>query len=186
DAGETADAGETTLRRFVELLAGAAEPCPRLSNAVAQLLGIRLDYRSQLHPRVRAELDGLALQERDPETGQQRNRIVVETTATGAEQLYHAVTQMAEQAAHLTKKALLREGLTPALVLHAAAEQFEDTLIRSGDSEREFNRLARSYRDKIWPGVFHEIDAANARIAKVTRARDGLVACLGQAPWEGA
>ena len=73
---------------------------------------------------------------------------------------------MAEQAAYLTKKALLlREGVTPALVLHAAAEQLEDTMIRSGDSEREFKRLARSYRDEIWPGVFGEIDAANARVA---------------------
>ena len=88
---------------------------------------------------------------------------------------------MAEQAAYLTKKALLlREGVTPALVLHAAAEQLEDTMIRSGDSEREFKRLARSYRDEIWPGVFGEIDAANARVAAVVRARDALVATLAE------
>jgi hypothetical protein len=176
--------GEAALRRFAELLATAAEPCPRLSNAVHQLLAVRLDYRSQLHPRVRAELDVLTLQERDPDTGQQRNRIVVELNQAGAEQLYRSVVHMAEQAAHLTKKALLREGLTPALVLHAAAEQFEDTLIRSGDSEREFKRLARCYRDEIWPGVFHEIDAANARVTKVIRARELLAARLGQPPWE--
>jgi hypothetical protein len=133
---------------------------------------------------VRAELDVLTLQERDPDTGQQRNRIVVELNQAGAEQLYRSVVHMAEQAAHLTKKALLREGLTPALVLHAAAEQFEDTLIRSGDSEREFKRLARCYRDEIWPGVFHEIDAANARVTKVIRARELLAARLGQPPWE--
>ena len=140
---------------------------------------MRLDYRSQLHPRVRAELDGLTLQERDPVTGEQRNRVVVEVSADGAEQLYAFVVQMAEQAAYLTKKALLlREGVTPALVLHAAAEQLEDTMIRSGDSEREFKRLARSYRDEIWPGVFGEIDAANARVATVARARDALVATL--------
>lgn len=178
--------GETALRRFAELLSDASEPCPRLSAAVQQLLSVRLDYRSQLHPRVRAELDALTLQERDPETGQQRNRIVVELNEAGARQLYQSVVHMAEQAAHLTKKALLREGLTPALVLHAAAEQFEDTLIRSGDSEREFKRLARSYRDEIWSGVFHEIDAANARVAKVVRARDLLVTRLDQAPWEEA
>jgi hypothetical protein len=142
---------------------------------------VRLDYRSQLHPRVRAELDGLTLQERDPVTGEQRNRVVVEVSADGAEQLYTFVTAMAEQAAYLTKKALLlREGVTPALVLHAAAEQLEDTMIRSGDSEREFKRLARSYRDEIWPGVFGEIDAANARVATVARARDALVAKLAE------
>jgi hypothetical protein len=171
--------GEEALREFAALLAAASEPCPRLRRAVEQLLTLRLDYRSQLHPRVRAELDGLTLQERDPVTGEQRNRVVVEVSADGAGQLYAFVVQMAEQAAYLTKKALLlREGVTPALVLHAAAEQLEDTMIRSGDSEREFKRLARSYRDEIWPGVFGEIDAANARVAAVVRARDALVTTL--------
>jgi hypothetical protein len=173
--------GEDALRRLVALLAAASEPCPRLRRAVEQLLTVRLDYRSQLHPRVRAELDGLTLQERDPVTGEQRNRVVVEVSAEGAEQLYGFVVQMAEQAAYLTKKALLlREGVTPALVLHAAAEQLEDTMIRSGDSEREFKRLARSYRDEIWPGVFGEIDAANAHVAAVARARDALIATLAE------
>jgi hypothetical protein len=171
--------GEAALRRFAALLGEASEPCPRLRRAVEQLLELRLDYRSQLHPRVRAELDGLTLQERDPVTGEQRNRVVVEVSADGAERLYAFVVQMAEQAAYLTKKALLlREGVTPALVLHAAAEQLEDTMIRSGDSEREFKRLARSYRDEIWPGVFGEIDAANARVAAVARAREALVETL--------
>jgi hypothetical protein len=174
-------AGEEALRRFIALLAEASEPCPRLRRAVEQLLTVRLDYRSQLHPRVRAELDGLTLQERDPVTGEQRNRVVVEVSPDGAEQLYAFVVQMAEQAAYLTKKALLlREGVTPALVLHAAAEQLEDTMIRSGDSEREFKRLARSYRDELWPGVFGEIDAANARVAAVARARDALVATVSE------
>ena len=173
--------GEEALRRFTALLADASEPCPRLRRAVEQLLAVRLDYRSQLHPRVRAVLDGLTLQERDPVTGEQRNRVVVEVSADGAEQLYAFVVQMAEQAAYLTKKALLlREGVTPALVLHAAAEQLEDTMIRSGDSEREFKRLSRSYRDEIWPGVFGEIDAANARVAAVARARDTLVTLLAE------
>jgi len=53
-------------------------------------------------------------------------------------------------------------------------------MIRSGDSEREFKRLARSYRDEIWPGVFGEIDAANARVAAVVRTRDALVATLAE------
>ena len=173
--------GEDALRRFADLLAEASEPCPRLGRAVEQLLGVRLDYRSQLHPRVRAELDGLTLQERDPVTGEQRNRVVVEVSPDGAAQLYGFVVQMAEQAAYLTKKALLlREGVTPALVLHAAAEQLEDTMIRSGDSEREFKRLARSYRDEIWPGVFGEIDAANARVAAVARARTALIKTMAE------
>jgi hypothetical protein len=55
-------------------------------------------------------------------------------------------------------------------VLHAAGEQFQDSLIRAGDSEREFRRFARSYRDEIWPGVFEGIEAQSARIGRVKRA----------------
>lgn len=174
--------GEAAIRRFAELLSDASEPCPTLSRAVRQLLSIRLDYRSQLHPRVRAELDGLNLEVRDPRTGLLSNQIVVEPTEAGAQRLYRFVVQLAEQAAYLTRKALLAESVMPALVLHAAAEQFEDTLIRSGDSEREFRRLARSYRDEIWPGVFPELDAANARVASVLRGRDTLSRRLREVP----
>ena len=59
--------GDDALRRFAAC-STAPQPCPRLRRAVRALLAVRLDYRSQLHPRVRAELDGLALQERDPQS----------------------------------------------------------------------------------------------------------------------
>ena len=64
----------------------------------------------------------------------------------------------------------------------ATAATFEDTVIRSGDSEVEFRRLADSYKNEIWPGVYQEIDAANARFAAVARARDALVASLTARP----
>jgi hypothetical protein len=178
-----ADAGTGTgrdaLDRLADLLDAAQPPCPRLRRAVRTLRGIRLDYRSQLHPRVRSELDGLAIQLPDPQTGHLRTQITVPATEAGAEELYRFVARMAEQAAYLTQKALLREAVTPALVLHAAAEQFEDTVIRSGDSEVEFKRLADAYKNDIWPGAYREMDAADARFTAVTRARDLLVATLG-------
>jgi hypothetical protein len=174
--------GADALRMLAELLDRASPPCPRLRRAVQALLGIRLDYRSQLHPRVRSELDGLALEVVDPQSGALTQQMTVPTSEAGVEQLYRFVVRCAEQAAYLTKKALLREAVTPALVLHAAAEQFEDTVIRSGDSEVEFRRLADSYKNEIWPGVYQEIDAANARFAAVTRARDALVASLTARP----
>ena len=174
--------GADALRQLADLLDQAAPPCPRLRRAVQALLGIRLDYRSQLHPRVRSELDGLTLEVVDPQSGSLTQQLTVPKSEAGVEQLYRFVVRSAEQAAYLTKKALLREAVTPALVLHAAAEQFEDTVIRSGDSELEFNRLAGSYRNEIWPGVYQEIDAANARFAAVTRARDALVASLAERP----
>jgi hypothetical protein len=174
--------GEDALRELAELLDHASPPCPRLRRAVQALLGIRLDYRSQLHPRVRSELDGLNLEVVDPKSGELIQQMTVAKSEAGVEQLYRFVVRSAEQAAYLTKKALLREAVTPALVLHAAAEQFEDTVIRSGDSELEFRRLADSYKNDIWPGVYQEIDAANARFAAVTRARDALVASLTARP----
>jgi ElaB/YqjD/DUF883 family membrane-anchored ribosome-binding protein len=174
--------GAAALTELAELLDRASPPCPRLRRAVLALLGIRLDYRSQLHPRVRSELDGLTLEVTDPKSGALIQQMVVPTSEAGVEQLYRFVVRTAEQGAYLTKKALLREAVTPALVLHAAAEQFEDTVIRSGDSELEFRRLADSYKNEIWPGVYQEIDAANARFAAVTRARDALVASLAARP----
>jgi len=170
--------GQDALRRLAVQLAEASEPCPSLSEAVTDLLALRLEYRTHLHPRVRRELDGLNLQVKDPESGEPKDQIVVDVNEAGAEKLFRVITQLAEQAAYQTKKALVHEALTPALVVHAAAEQFEDTLIRSGDSEREFRRFARSYRDEIWPGVYQGIDEANARFAKVAKAiravRDNL------------
>jgi hypothetical protein len=171
--------GRDALDRLAELLDAAQPPCPRLRRAVRTLRGIRLDYRSQLHPRVRSELDGLAIQLPDPQTGLLRTQITVSATGSGADELYRFVARMAEQAAYLTQKALLREAVTPALVLHAAAEQFEDSVIRSGDSEVEFKRLADAYKNDIWPGAYREMDAADARFTAVTRARDLLVGTLG-------
>lgn len=162
--------GEDTLRVLANTLADASEPCSTLSEAVQDLMKLKLEYRTQLHPRVRRELDGLNLQVLDPETGQPHDQIVVDINAAGTESLFRFLTQLAEQAAYRTKKAIMQEALTPALVLHAAAEQFEDVFIRSGDSEREFRRLARSYRDDIWPNVFQGIDEANAKFAKIYKA----------------
>ena len=81
---------------------------------------------------------------------------------------------LAKKAAYDTKKALLEEVRLPYLVLFAAAEQFEDELIRSGNSEREFKRLAHSYSHEIWPGRFGEIDASNARVNKLKSCIDNI------------
>ena len=59
-------------------------------------------------------------------------------------------------------------------VIYAAAEQFDDAFIRSGNSERELKRLARAYRDEIWPGVYKTLNEDNARFAKLRRAIESL------------
>jgi hypothetical protein len=171
--------GVEALIQLTSNLSDASEPCPTLSEAVQDLVELKLEYRTQLHPRVRRELDGLNLQVLDPETGKPHDQIVVEINDAGSESLFRFLTQLAEQAAYRTKKALMQEALTPALVLHAAAEQFEDVFIRSGESEKEFRRLARSYRDDIWPNVFQGIDEANAKFTKISKAIRSIRTHLG-------
>ncbi|MEU9334278.1 hypothetical protein AB0D49_14140 [Streptomyces sp. NPDC048290] len=169
------------LRAFADLLLTGSEPCPELAAAVGELLDLRLDYRTQLHPRIRPQLDDLSLTVRDPLTGGMRTQITVEASADGVAELYGFVQQRAEQAAHTTRQALLGDAVLPAQVLFAAVEQFEDALIRSGSSDREFARLARSYRNELWPGRYSGLGSGHARFAAVSRACDAVRQTVRQA-----
>jgi hypothetical protein len=161
--------GSPLLRQAAALLADASEPCPTLKGAIELLLGLRLEYRTQLHPRVRRQLDSLNIQVTEPLTGRPISAIVTELTPDGARELYKYVTQQARQAAWETKQALLAEKVTPLMVTWAAVEQVEDSLIRSGQSGLEFKRFARSYRDELWPGVYSGLTEGSARYARVMR-----------------
>jgi hypothetical protein len=163
--------GRIVLTVFRNLLDGSSEACPTLVAAVDDLLNLEIRYRSQLHPRMRQALDELSSQFIDPETGRLTSRdFAVSLDEAGAEELLTRLTQMATKAAYGAYKELLMEGKRPALILHAAAEHFDDHLLRAENSEREFRRLSRSYRDEIWPDVFSGVDMSNARVAKVKRA----------------
>jgi hypothetical protein len=129
-----------------------------MAAAVDGLLNTRLDYRTHFHPRLRRQLDVLSAQVRDPETGEERRVIVVPATLDGAEEALRMLAEHGERAAWEAQKAMLVDLELPALVLHAAAEQFEDTILRSGTAEDEFILFALAYRDEIWPGVFEGLD----------------------------
>jgi hypothetical protein len=161
--------GTQMLARAAAQLAEAAEPCLTLHDSLQVLLDLRLEYRTQFHPRVREQLDGLNIQLKDPVTGRPMQAIVVEPSAAGAREMFTYCVQRARQAAWETRKALLAEKVTPLLVIYAATEQFEDSFIRSGDSEREFERFAFSYRDELWPGTFVGLTEGHAHYAKVMR-----------------
>ncbi|MDD2893813.1 MAG: hypothetical protein PHF20_07760 [Halothiobacillaceae bacterium] len=162
--------GETTLALLAQHLTEASEPCPILSHAVQELIALKLDYRTQLHPLVRRELDDLKLQLENPVTNKEEDRIVVKVDEGGAEELLRELAKLALQAAYRTKKALMQRADIPALVLHAAAEQFDDVLIRDAQSKKELRRFTRSFRDEIWPGVFQGIDEENAKYAKLKKS----------------
>lgn len=163
--------GQESLERFAERLKNGNEPCPKLQKAVEELLSLNISYRTHFHPRVREQLDSLNYE--DWKQNLQKEYKIGEEQIY-SEKLFKRISEIAIQASYETQKALVSETLVPFLILHAAAEQFEDSLIRSGESKKEFKRLGRSYRDEIWPSIFPDIDAQNARVAKVNRAIDAL------------
>jgi len=171
--------GRDSLERLKQALEGASRPCPTLLQALTDLLALRLDYRTQLHPRVRIELDDLNAQTTHPETSEVEQRFVQPVTPEGAQRLFVDMSQVARQAAYRTRNGLIQsEGVIPARAIHAAAEHFEDTLIRSGESVREIKRFAKSYRDEIWPGEFDSIDESNARYARVAKGVQTLATMI--------
>lgn len=160
--GEGADALEQFLGR---LESAGIKARPALERTLRELLDLHLDYRSQLHPRVRRCLDGLVADFRDPRTGKRLPTVTADADET--EELMRKMRQLAVQAIHQIKKELHGDILFPAQVMHAAAEQFEDAFIRGGTAERELRTFVRAYRDEIWPGEFEGIDARNARVTRV-------------------
>jgi hypothetical protein len=173
--------GKPALQHLMSLVADADPSCVGFRDALNDLLKLDLEYRTHLHPRVRASLDQLSMQDIDGE-GQvsQKDRMAVPMTESGAEELFESVTQFARQAAFQTKKALMDQAVTPALVLHAAVEQFEDVLIRSATSEQDFRRLGRLYRDEIWPDVFKGIAEDNARCERIRKSLHALASQLNE------
>jgi hypothetical protein len=166
--------GDDALRRLSAALSEASELPESIKRAVDLLLDLRFDFRTQIYPRVRAELDFVNLEVIDPETGERQVQKTVAISKDGARELYRLIVRRADQAAYRIKKAILLDAKLPALVLFAAAEQFEDSFIRARTAERDFNRLARSYRDEIWPGVYTNLDSDNARISRAAKAAQSL------------
>ncbi|MBV9312403.1 MAG: hypothetical protein JO100_01425 [Pseudonocardia sp.] len=167
--------GEQALVKFRALLDEGSEPCPALSRAVADVLDIRLDYLTLLYPRIRGQVvDLLNFEVVNPVTDVREPQIVVPTTEEGAQTLYTFIIGRARQAAHVIRNELLSESVAPTLVVQAFVEQFDDALIRSAESKRDFKRLARSFRDRIWPGLYEGIELDDARIARVTRAAEAV------------
>ena len=164
-------AGRETLELVSRLLGDAHEPCLALKGAVDDILALQVTYRGYFHPLVRERLDTLSFTVRGGANGGLVPQFTgIEITEQGANDLLKILSSLTSQAAYNVEQAMLDEIKFPALILHAASEQFEDSVIRSKDSEKEFNRLGRSYRNDLWPGVFEGLDAQNARVSRVRRA----------------
>ncbi|WP_066374274.1 hypothetical protein [Herbidospora mongoliensis] len=163
--------GSELLRDLADLLDNPRRPCPALRAAVTGLLELRMEYRSHLHPRLRPHLDVLQMSQRSPE---------IRRDEEGAHELFRFCQEMAQNAAHEIRKALLDGEVTPVQVTYAAVEQFVDIFIRSGPigdskgSRREFERFARAYRNEIWPGTYQGIAEGNVRHDRVQTLIESL------------
>lgn len=167
--------GRERMVRFKELLERAEEPLPALQKAVDDLLSVRFEYRSQIHPRVRRVLDALNVEVADPVSGDKRSQVhAVELTAEGMELLFRQLRDLAERAIYETRTSIMAEGLLPALVEHAAAEQFVDSLIRSKTSAREFRLFVAACEADIWPDAIEATRRRGALLGDLRKARREL------------
>lgn len=170
--------GYDFLDKLKKLLEEAGEPCKILGKSVRELVSLNIQYRSHLHPIIRRELDSLNFETYD-NTGERRTpdwmKQIKSIDESGMKILYREIKDIARNSAYEAKKEILRQEQLCILILHAAAEQFEDAFIRFKDAEDEFLRLAISYRDEIWPGVFSGIDETNAKIAKTKKVLNQLI-----------
>ncbi|MFJ3304280.1 hypothetical protein ACIPSA_14350 [Streptomyces sp. NPDC086549] len=175
--------GEEALRTLERRLRDAS--CPVLADAVHDLLETRLDYRTHLHPRVREELDGFSFEGADADTGRPEVALLVTADEEGAEILEQQLRERTHKAAFETMVALQREAVVPALVLYAAVKQFEDELILSADSGREFLRLARSHRDLLWSDEFRRLEAEAGRARDLEDLTRTVTAALARQTGQG-
>lgn len=163
--------GRDALRYFKDLAAEADHPAEGLSSATSELLGLKIEYKTHLHPHVRQELDVLQLERDNPDNPGEKVLVVSgDVSESGAEKVATELVQLGRQAAWGVRKALLQQAVVPELILHAAAEQFVDATIRHGNYEAEFQEIARAYRDNIWPGVFQGMKVRSVRIARLRSA----------------
>lgn len=158
------------LAEFEDILLNAQENgestgCLSLADSVLKLRNLQLDYKVQLHPRVRENLNYIEYETTDAD-----NNKVSKFADIGSDNLdllFRRISDLAEQASYQTRIALNRDVEFPKLVLFSALEQFEDELIRSSDSVKEFKRLGFSYPAELWPDLFADIQSSMARINKI-------------------
>lgn len=151
--------GSKTLERLLSQFNEAG--CQGMAEAVNELTDTQLDYRTHFHPKLRKKLDLLSPQVKEPDTDRIQPRIAVAASKQGAVDGLRLLQEQGQRAAYEAQKALLEDLALPAMVLHAAAEQFDDAFIRGGTSQEEFLRLALHRRDEIWPGRFEDLDRAH-------------------------
>ncbi len=166
--------GSTALVHLARLAATATEPCPVIQAAIDELLAVRLDYRTHLHPKVRTDLDLLNFR-----TGDQQIS-ALPPTDYGVTELYRIVADRTERAAFQVRTRLLDEAVLVGEILFAAVEQFTDALLTSDVAEWEIRQFARSYQRILWADAFQEVEGGDALVARVANAAEDLLAATSE------
>ncbi|WUH90418.1 hypothetical protein OG900_10105 [Streptomyces sp. NBC_00433] len=161
---------DLTLRVLAEQLGEADAQCPTMVRSVQFALDIHLDFRTRTLPRLRQALSVLHPEPAGGDLGALAVVLPVERSAKGAHDLRRRIEQLAREAVQEAAAVLVTEPLVIATALAAYGEQFEDAFIRSDESEREFRRLAESFRDQLWPPGGADSGLATVRVQRVRGA----------------
>jgi len=142
--------GETRLRTLQHCLEEAAEPCPTLAKAVRQLLEVQVEFRTLIYPEVWDQIRTLFHRFK----AEAQAAIEGEDHSSVAEILFDFFQSAGRKTVYESIKILLETADRPQLVYATILGVFEDQFIRSEESEKEFKRLVRSYRDSVFPKEF--------------------------------
>lgn len=167
--------GKTALRELSQHLNnihedGSPNPANILAKAINDLCDIELNYRKQIHPRMRESLNTLEARTIN-EDGNTEYRL---KDGGSAEGLYKEVKSLAIQALYNTKLALLDDVDFPRQVLFATLEHFDDEVARSKDSERNFKRMTHAYFYDLDPVKFKDYQMASKRMSDIRSSLNNL------------
>lgn len=149
------ESAKESLERFISQL--ELDGFKNFASSIRNLLNFKLDFSTDIYPRVRANLQYLK-----KGSWESLGKIERDTKDEDLERIFNTMASEARQASYNLCKAIKEDAKFPAEVCLAGIEIFEDSLIRSGDSDREFRQLGRAYKTLIWPEEFKRIqrDAA--------------------------
>ncbi|MFE0458594.1 hypothetical protein ACFW1A_04935 [Kitasatospora sp. NPDC058965] len=176
---DRSDGPAATLRTLTGQLRDAEAACPTLVRSLDFTLDVHLDYRTRALPQVRSALSALQPEPAAGTPGALGQLLPVERTPKGVRELHRRLAELAVGASYDAGRSVVGEGRTIAQALFAYGEQFEDAFIRSEDAEKEFRRLAESFRDQLWPREGSGPGAATLRIQRVRGALGALGRALG-------
>lgn len=144
-----------SLERFISQL--EIDGFKNFALSISNLLKFKLDFSTDIYPRVRINLKFL-------KQGQWENlgEIKRDSMNEDLDRVYKIMATEARQASYNLCKAIKEDAKFPTEVCLAGIEIFEDALIRSGLSDKEFRQIGRAYKTLIWPEEFQQIqkDAA--------------------------